>query len=69
MTVADLISHLRECDPDARVEADLEHSHYQIDTRPRLWGRARGALVTLTSGNRDGREVVILNAREDPDLF
>ena len=49
------------------MEVDLEQGYLRHGDQGlrSLQGRARGALVALTSGNRDGQEVVILNAREE----
>jgi hypothetical protein len=60
MIVTDLISWLEDCDPSAEVETLITGARV-IDGRIVL--PSRGEVYSLTTGNRDGQEIVILNAR------
>jgi hypothetical protein len=59
MTAAELLSHLRDVAPSAVVEVVVHDAHVAAGPG---WRNARGRLVSLTVGNRDGQEVLLLNA-------
>ncbi len=57
MTVAELRAHLAELPDNAVVEVQVEVA------RGPGWAWVRGLVFAITTGNRYGPEVVILNAR------
>jgi len=60
MTVAELRSHLAELPDNAVVEVQVDDPEV---ARGPGWAWVRGLVFAITTGNRYGREVVILNAR------
>jgi hypothetical protein len=60
MTAGELLSHLRDVPPSAVVEVVIHGAHVAAGPG---WRNARGRLVSLTTGNREGTEVLLLNAQ------